>query len=94
MSDEFSNGVSLKRSRRSVLLQGIGAACVASVGLISAKRPARAQSKLPQAAVSYRPKPNGEKKCSTCALFEPPNACKNVAGDISPDGWCLLWRAK
>lgn len=94
MSDELSIGGPRNRSRRSVLLQGIGAACVAGVGMVSAERAARAQSKLPQAAVSYRPKPNGDKKCSTCALFEPPNACKNVAGDISPDGWCLLWRAK
>jgi hypothetical protein len=94
MSDNESDGHLLNASRRRLLLQGAGAACLAGVGLLVAEHAARAQAKLPRTAVSYRPKPNGDKKCSTCALFEAPRSCKNVAGDISPDGWCLLWRAK
>ena len=82
-----------KVSRRRVLLQG--AACVTGIGaILAASTDAALANKLPQSAVNYRPKPNGSKQCSNCALFEPPRACKNVAGDISPDGWCVLWRTK
>jgi hypothetical protein len=94
MSDNELDALPPDASRRRLLLQGAGAACLAGVGLLVTEHAARAQAKLPQKAVNYRPKPNGDKKCSTCALFEPPRSCKNVAGDISPDGWCLLWRAK
>ncbi len=80
-------------SRRRVLLNG--AACMTGIGaILAASTNAALANKLPQTAVTYRPKPNGEKKCSNCSLFEPPHGCKNVAGDISPDGWCLLWRTK
>ncbi len=82
-----------KVSRRRVLLQGIACATM-SGAILTANTNAALANKLPQSAVSYRTKPNGSKKCSNCALFEPPHACKNVAGNISPDGYCLLWRAK
>jgi hypothetical protein len=82
-----------KQSRRSVLLEGL--ACVTGIAAaLAASANAAVAAKLPQKAVSYRTTPNGTKKCSNCSLFEPPKSCKNVAGDISPDGWCLLWRAK
>jgi hypothetical protein len=84
---------SKRLSRRSILLHGLVCASAASATLAASTNAAMA-AKLPQTAVSYRPTPNAGKKCGECALFEPPNACKNVAGDISPDGWCVLWRAK
>lgn len=78
-------------SRRSMLLQGI--ACAAGVAtILAANTNAALANKLPQSAVSYRPNPNGDKKCSNCVLFQPPNACKSVAGAISPNGWCTIWR--
>lgn len=78
-------------SRRSMLREGV--ACVAGVATIFAiSTNAALASKLPQKAVAYQTKPKGDNKCSACALFEPPNACKSVDGVISPDGWCLLWR--
>ena len=82
---------SAKVSRRSVLLQG--AACAAGVGTILVANINSAKAaKLPQASVGYRTTPNGDRECSNCALFEPPNACKSVAGDISPHGYCMLYR--
>jgi len=27
-------------------------------------------------------------------LFVAPNACKSVAGEIAPTGWCKLWVKK
>ena len=49
---------------------------------------------LPQKAVSYQDKPNDGHMCSQCTFFQPPNACKSVAGEISPNGWCKLFHAK
>jgi hypothetical protein len=77
-------------SRRSVLLRGVAGLGAATV-LAANMTPAMA-NKLPQKSVSYQPTPKGDRKCSDCSLFEPPNACKTVDGDISPDGWCSIWR--
>jgi hypothetical protein len=80
-------------SRRSMLLRGL--ACATGVAtILTIDTDAALAAKLPQGAVSYRPSPNGSKKCGTCVLFQPPNSCKSVAGTISPNGWCSIWRAK
>jgi len=36
----------------------------------------------------YRDTPDGIYSCAMCTLFEKPNACKVVEGEISKDGWC------
>jgi hypothetical protein len=36
----------------------------------------------------YQDTPSGIYSCGMCTLFEPPNACEVVAGEISKDGWC------
>lgn len=51
-------------------------------------------TKVSQASVQYQTSPKGEQQCSTCMNFIPPNACKRVEGQISPNGWCLLWTKK
>lgn len=78
-------------SRRSVLLNGMGCAIGVATFLTVAADPAMA-NKLPKSAVGYQNKPHGSQKCSNCALFEPPHACKSVAGTISPNGWCRIYR--
>jgi hypothetical protein len=88
-----SDDASDKLSRRSMLLEGLVCATGIAAALTAGTNAAMA-AKLPQKAVSYRDTPNAGKKCSDCSLFEPPKSCKNVAGDINPNGWCLLWRAK
>jgi hypothetical protein len=86
-SEESSTNV----SRRSVLLQG--AACAAGAATIFAVSANSAKADpLPQKSVQYQNTPKGDRKCSDCSLFVTPNACKNVAGEISPEGWCMLWR--
>jgi hypothetical protein len=82
---------SAKMSRRSILLQG--AACAAGIAtIITANTDSANANPLPKTAVNYQDKPKGDRKCSECGLFVAPNACKNVVGDISPNGWCMLWR--
>ena len=82
---------STKVSRRSVLLHGT--ACVTGVATIfvANANPAKANP-LPKTAVNYQDTPKGDRQCDGCSLFVAPNACKNVAGDISAKGWCMLWR--
>ena len=93
MNEKDPNDVRADLSRRSVLLQGF--ACAAGVATILAiDTDAALAAKLPQASVSYRASPNGSKKCGNCVLFQAPNSCKSVAGTISPNGWCSIWRAK
>ena len=36
----------------------------------------------------YQDTPNGIYNCGMCTLFEAPNACKVVEGEVSKDGWC------
>jgi len=71
------------------LLQASIAVLAAGVAI-----PAQAQQKMAQKAVNYREKPLGNKQCSNCLHFEPPNACKVVAGEVKPEGWCTLFAPK
>ena len=82
-----------KFSRRSLLKSAVlltGAAC----GGVLVHREARAQQKASKAAMKYQDHPNGEQKCSDCLQFVPPNSCKVVEGDISPNGYCIAWVKK
>lgn len=90
MANQSENS-STKVSRRSVLLQG--AVCAAGVAtIIAADINSAKAAKLPQKSAGYQATPKGDRDCSGCKLFEPPNACKSVDGVISPKGWCSLWR--
>jgi hypothetical protein len=81
----------IKVSRRSLLLRG--AICAAGAGSVLAAVANSAKADpLPQKSVQYQNTPKGDRRCDGCSLFVAPNACKNVAGEISPEGWCILWR--
>jgi hypothetical protein len=75
---------------RRVATYGVGAAIIQGLG----PNLASAQAKVPQSAVSYQDKPKGAQRCDGCSLFQPPNACKTVEGEISPQGWCSLFAKK
>jgi hypothetical protein len=77
-------------SRRRVLISLIGSAPFAalSAGV------AAADVKVAQSAAHYRPTPNEGRACGGCYLFLAPDHCKFLAGEISPSGWCRLWKAK
>jgi hypothetical protein len=54
-----------------------------------------APAKVSQASVQYQTQPKGEQKCADCMHFiAESNTCKLVEGEISPDGWCVLWARK
>jgi hypothetical protein len=51
-----------------------------------------APAKVSQASVKYQTQPKGEQKCANCMHFiAESNTCKLVEGNISPEGWCILW---
>ena len=81
-------------SRRS-LLQGLVVGCAAATALaVAATQPAQADPGMSQQAAKYQPTPKDGKKCADCIRFVAPNACKMVKGDISPNGWCLMYAKK
>jgi hypothetical protein len=82
---------SSKLSRRSVLLRGAACAAGAAVALAANVDSAKA-AKLPQKSAGYQPTPKGDRECSNCKLFVPPDECQKVAGKISPHGYCLLYQ--
>lgn len=51
-----------------------------------------AAKKVTQASVQYQGQPKGELKCGACTNFiAGSNSCKLVDGQISAEGWCVLW---
>lgn len=86
-----SDHSSEKVSRRSLLLRGAACATGVATILVANANSAKANP-LPKTAVNYQDTPKGDRQCSNCSLFVAPNACKNVTGEISPNGWCVLWR--
>jgi hypothetical protein len=72
-------------SRRAV----IGAALQGASGaLLFRIASAQAADKMTRAQAEYQDTPNGIYSCGLCSLFEAPNGCKVVEGEISRDGWC------
>jgi hypothetical protein len=78
-------------SRRIVLLHSAGCAAGAAALLLPLKQ---AVAKMNQKSVAYQDTPKDDQKCSNCSLFQEPNACTLVDGDISPEGWCKFWVKK
>jgi hypothetical protein len=78
-------------SRRVVLLRSAGCAAGAAAVLLPLKQ---AAAKMKQASVEYQDSPKGDQECSNCSLFQEPNACTIVDGEISPKGWCKFWAKK
>jgi len=80
-------------SRRSILAAAgcmVGASAAATLTVTEAG----AQAKVAQTSVAYQASPKGDQQCDNCIFFQPPNACKTVAGDIAPQGWCKIWAKK
>jgi hypothetical protein len=77
--------------------RGLLKAAVAGSGVVLAAAivgPTAASAKVAQRSVSYRGAPNGTARCANCTLWQPPAACKVVAGVISPNGWCSIYAPK
>jgi len=52
-------------------------------------------TKVSKQAASYQEQPKGNNSCANCLHFMPDSGtCALVEGQISPDGWCVLWVEK
>ena len=60
----------------------------ASAGLLLGAAQGQASEKMTPQQAQYQGMPNGMFSCEVCTLFEAPNACKVVEGEVSKDGWC------
>jgi hypothetical protein len=79
-------------SRRIVLTGTAVALGVAAAAEVVSQ--ATAQEKISQPDAKYQGTPKCDQRCDGCMLFQPPNACKVVQGEISPSGWCQLFVKK
>ena len=82
-------------SRRSII---VGATALAALPLVI---PTSASAGVvTQANAKYQNQPKGPSHCAICSYFIPgatPTAngtCKQVAGVISPNGWCQFYAKK
>ncbi len=71
-----------RRAAIGAILQGTSGALLLRIAT------AQAADKMTRAQAEYQDKPNGIYSCGLCSLFEAPNACKVVEGEVSKDGWC------
>ncbi len=93
MSKNSANTHNAAISRRR-FLESAGVAglttVIASLALI-----APAHAKVAQTAVMYQDTPKSGRNCAGCKFFQAgTKSCQRVAGEISPDGWCAIWRKK
>jgi hypothetical protein len=92
-TSSIANGTETTRRGLITRLAITGAAGVVGVGLATS-RAAAAPAKLSPNEIGYQPSPNGNARCEACVNWQAPNACKVVAGPISPTGWCGLFVRK
>jgi hypothetical protein len=88
IDSEFSRRAALRK----LALTASGAAAL-TTGIIPGWAIA-AEGKMAQSAVGYQDSPQGAEDCANCSQFEPPAACKIVAGNISPGAWCKVYAKK
>jgi hypothetical protein len=75
----------LDGSRRALMRVVVGAV---PAGFLFRISQAEASDKMTPQQAQYQDTPNGIYSCGLCTLFELPNACKVVEGEVSRDGWC------
>ena len=82
---------SMALSRRTIVARSVAAAAGVAVlfGLVT-----EAAAKMSQKSVDYQDTPKNDQECSNCSLFQEPNSCTIVDGEISPKGWCKFWVKK
>ena len=72
-------------SRRGIMAKVAGAIAASPLLAVIA---ARGSDKMTRKQAEYQDTPNGIYSCGMCSLFEAPNGCKVVEGEVSKDGWC------
>ena len=73
-------------------LRGMLGASLGAMAAYAVPRPVSAQDqKLARNLVQYQDMPKEGQECDKCVNWVTPNACKIVAGQINPKGWCVAF---
>jgi len=89
--------------RRTMLRGVLAAGCALWVPMVWAAESAAgaAQSggaaggKQSKTQAKYQDQPKGDQSCATCMNFiAATSTCKLVEGQVSANGWCMLWAKK
>ncbi len=92
MSNEKRPGNQTVSRRDFLNIAAVGGGAVLAAGLTSSA--SAAPKKFSQQQAHYQPIPKSGQRCQSCALWQPPTACQQVDGQISPAGWCILYQPK
>lgn len=85
-SQEHMNSFKTSQTRRGFFKT------MAFLGLVTFVAP-KAHAKGSKTQFKYQDTPKNGETCKECMFFEPDtNTCKIVEGNISPEGWCTLYR--
>ncbi len=80
------------RTRRGFFQALAGGAAIVCAAQQGRAAPAKApKKKVSKAKAKYQDHPQDIRACATCNLYLPPDQCKAVVGQVSPDGWCELF---
>ena len=93
MSNEMKPSVRSVSRRDFLNIAAVGGGVVIAAGLASSAS-AAPKKKFSQQQAHYQPIPKSGQRCQACALYQPPVACQQVDGQISPAGWCILYQSK
>lgn len=81
-------------SRRDFLnISAVGGGALIAMAISDSAR-AAAPKKFSQQKAHYQSTPRSGQRCQVCSLWQPPTACQQVEGPVSPAGWCILYAPK
>jgi hypothetical protein len=61
---------------------------------VEGEQMAKLKKSKADARIKYQWRPRGEERCDRCTMFRAPDECTEVAGVISPRGWCKIFAAR
>jgi len=93
MSEQESASIRSVSRRDFLNISAVGGGALIAIALGDSARAAEPK-KFSQQKAHYQPIPKSGQRCQTCSLWQPPTACQQVEGQISPAGWCILYAPK
>jgi len=94
MSEKSNRDATSVRRRDFLRLAAVGGGALVAAGLSGSPASAEPKKKFTQQQAHYQPVPKSGQRCQNCALWQSPNSCQVVEGQVSPAGWCILYQPK
>lgn len=93
MSDKENPSIGMASRRDFLNIASVGGGALIAVGLTGSAM-AGPKKKFTQQQAHYQPVPRSGDRCQNCVQWQPPASCQVVDGQVSPAGWCILYKAK